>query len=123
MSDSFPLVPPPINEPIRGYEPESPHRASLKARLETMARERIEIPLIIGGKEVRTGKKRQVVMPHAHREVLAEFHLAGPDELKAAVRAAAQAKPAWEALPWQDRAAIFLRAAELLAGPWRDTLN
>lgn len=88
-----------------------------------MAAERIEIPLFIGGKEIRTGNTRKVVMPHSHGEVLAEFHLAGPAELKLAAEAALKAKAAWAALPWQDRVAIFLKAADLLAGPWRDTLN
>lgn len=88
-----------------------------------MAAERIEIPCVIGGKEVRTGNKRAVVMPHSYRETLAEFHLAGPAEMRAAVDAALKAKPAWEAMPWQERAAIFLKAADLLSGPYRDTLN
>src|SRR5690242_12785549 len=85
-------VPAPINEPVRPYAPGDATRTSLKARLKSMASERIEIPCIIGGKEVRTGNKRTVVMPHAHREVLAEFHLAGPAELQAAADAARKAK-------------------------------
>jgi len=88
-----------------------------------MAKERIEIPLIIGGREVRTGNTRKVVMPHSHGEVLAEFHLAGKTELEQAAQASLKAKAAWENLPWNERAAIFLKAADLLAGPWRDTLN
>jgi 1-pyrroline-5-carboxylate dehydrogenase len=116
----FPL---PVNEPVRPYAPGDAARASLKAELERMARERVEIPCIIGGKEVRTGKTRRVAMPHAHREVLAEFHLAGPAEMLAAAKAAEAAKPAWEALGWEQRARIFTRAADLLAGPWRDRLN
>jgi 1-pyrroline-5-carboxylate dehydrogenase len=123
MADGVFKVPAPINEPVRSYGPGDPARASLKARLESMAAERVEIPCFIGGKEVRTGQKRQVVMPHAHREVLGEFHLAGAAELMAAADAALKAKPAWEATPWQERVAVFLKAAELLAGPWRDTLN
>ena len=83
MSDAIFRVPPPVNEPVRAYEPGSPHRESLKARLKAMAAERIEIPCVIGGKEVRTGNKRQVVMPHSHREVLADFHLAGVTDFEA----------------------------------------
>lgn len=123
QTDSIAKVPPPVNETIRNYEPGSPHRESLKQRLETMSKECIEIPLYIGGKEIRTGNTRKVVMPHSHREVVAEFHLAGAKELEQAAQAALAAKPEWEALPWQDRAAVFLKAAELLAGPWRDQLN
>ena len=123
MSNAVFRIPTPINDPIRPYVPGDAARISLKARLKAMAAERIEIPCIIGGKEVRTGQKRTVVMPHSHREVLADFHLAGAEELKAAANAALQAKSAWEALPWTERAAIFLKAADLLAGPWRDTIN
>jgi 1-pyrroline-5-carboxylate dehydrogenase len=116
-------VPTPINEPIRNYAPGDAARDSLKRRLASMSKERIEIPLVIGGKEIRTGNLRKVVMPHSHKEVIAEFHLAGEAEMKLAVEAARKAKPAWEAMSWQDRAAVFLKAADLLAGPWRDTLN
>ena len=123
MSDATFKVPAPINEPVRAYEPGSPARESLKRKLNAMAAEKIEIPCFIGGKEIRTGKKKQSVMPHSHREVLAEYHVAGPSEMKLAVEAALKAKPAWEAMRWQDRAAIFLKAAELLAGPYRDILN
>jgi 1-pyrroline-5-carboxylate dehydrogenase len=123
QTDSIAKVPLPVNETIRNYEPGSPHRDSLKRRLESMSKECVEIPLYIGGKEVRTGNTRKVVMPHSHREVVAEFHLAGAKELEQAAQAALAAKPEWEALPWQDRAAVFLKAAELLAGPWRDQLN
>lgn len=121
--DALFSVPQPVNEPVRQYPPGDPLRASLKLRLEAMAKELTEIPLVIGGKEIRTGNKRKVVMPHSHGEVLAEFHLAGAAELNAAADAALKAKAQWEATPWQQRAAIFLKAADLLAGPWRDTVN
>jgi 1-pyrroline-5-carboxylate dehydrogenase len=121
--DAIFKVPTPINEPVHSYAPGDSHREPLKRRLSAMAAEKIEIPLLIGGREVRTGKTRKVVMPHAHREVLAEFHLAGPAELKQAADAALKAKADWERLAWQDRAAIFLKAADLLSGAWRDTLN
>ncbi|MBC7385402.1 MAG: L-glutamate gamma-semialdehyde dehydrogenase [Cryobacterium sp.] len=127
MSQAGIRLPVPMNETIRLYAPDSPERAGLKARLSEMSsatgKNRLEIPLIIGGKEVRTGNLRQVVMPHAHGEVLAEFHVAGARELAAAADAALRAKADWENLPWNERAAIFLKAADLLAGPWRDTLN
>jgi 1-pyrroline-5-carboxylate dehydrogenase len=116
-------VPPPVNEPIRDYAPGSPERASLQLRLEQMRNERVEIPLIIGGKEVRTGTIKEAVMPHDKDHVLADVHQAGPKEVEAAIEAAAEAWEDWHRVPWEERAATFLRAAELLAGPWRATLN
>jgi 1-pyrroline-5-carboxylate dehydrogenase len=121
MSNSGFRVPHPVNEPVRTYAPGSPERESLKLHLGKIAK--IEIPLVIGGKEVRTGNLRKVVMPHAHGEVLAEFHVASAKELEAAATAALKAKADWENLAWNERAAIFLKAADLLAGPWRDVIN
>src|SRR5690348_5503072 len=97
----------PTNETIRSYEPSSPERDTLKSELARMAQSEIDIPCWIGGKEVRTEEKRRVVMPHEHRHVLAEFHLAGKAELERAAQAALKAKPAWESLPWSERVAIF----------------
>jgi 1-pyrroline-5-carboxylate dehydrogenase len=88
-----------------------------------MRAERLEIPCLIGGEEVRTGTLRQAAMPHDKEHVLADVHQAGPAEVELAMRAAAAAWQTWSVMPWEDRASIFLRAAELLAGPWRDTLN
>jgi 1-pyrroline-5-carboxylate dehydrogenase len=116
-------VPVPINEPNRSYAPGSPERVELKARLKSMAAEKIEIPLIIGGKEIRTGDLHQAVMPHAHTHVLAEYHSARPEHVQQAIAASNAARREWAAFPWEDRAAVLLRAAELLATSWRATLN
>lgn len=116
-------TPVPTNEPIYPYAPGDARRASLEVELARQAGESIEIPLYIGGREVRTGNTDTVVMPHDHGHVLATYHVAGPDEVRAAADAAMEAKRDWEELPWQERSAVFLRAAELLAGPWRDKIN
>ncbi len=116
-------VPPAVNEPIKSYAPGSPERAALKERLRTMANENIEIPLVIGGKEVRTGDRVDSVMPHNHRHVLAQWHRAAPANVDDAIRAAESAARDWANWSWEDRAAVFLKAAELLATTWRATLN
>jgi 1-pyrroline-5-carboxylate dehydrogenase len=115
--------PPPRNEPVRDYAPGSPERASLQIRLEQMKHERPEIPMVIGGKDVTTGTLREAVMPHDKDHVLADVHQGGAKEVEQAIAAAGDAWEDWHRLPWEDRVSIFLRAAELLAGPWRDTLN
>jgi len=122
MNGIFPLAVP-ANEPVRGYAPGSPEKSSLKRRLSEMLRETIDIPVIIGGREVRTGDTVQAVCPHDHGHVLATFHQAGQGEVEAAAAAAGKAWRDWSETAWDVRAAILLRAAELLAGPWRDTVN
>jgi 1-pyrroline-5-carboxylate dehydrogenase len=116
-------VPPPVNEPVKSYAPGSPERAELKARLKSMAGERIEIPLRIGGKDVRTGATAQAVMPHDHRHVLADWHRASREHVEQAIAAAREAHAEWSAWPWEERAAVILKAAELLTTSGRATVN
>src|SRR4051794_38873937 len=122
MNGSF-RVPTPLNEPTKTYAPGTPERQSLKKKLAQMSSEKIEIPCIIGGKEVRTGNTASAVMPHRHGHVLATWHKAGRKEVDAAIRAALDARREWAAAKFEDRAAVFLRAAELLTTTWRDTMN
>jgi 1-pyrroline-5-carboxylate dehydrogenase len=116
-------VPPPVNEPNKTYAPGTPERASLKRRLDEMLREVVDIPAIIGGREVRTGRTIRVVCPHDHGHTLAVAHQVGEAEVEQAIAAAREAWREWSETPWEARAAVVLKAAELLAGPWRDTLN
>jgi 1-pyrroline-5-carboxylate dehydrogenase len=116
-------IPTPVNEPVRAYAPGSPEKASLKKKLDEMLSEEIEIPLIIGGKEVKTGDTQKAVCPFDHKHVLATWHQAGEKEVKMAAEASKEAWKSWSEMAWEDRASIFLKAAELLAGPWRDIAN
>jgi len=121
--NSVPNVPLPINEPVLSYAPGSPERAALKTELERMAAEHVEIPILIGGREIRTGQTAEAVMPHAHGHVLATYHRAGDDEIRLAIDAAREAQRDWASWAWEDRLAVFLRAAELLADRWRPVIN
>lgn len=116
-------TPPPRNEPVLGYAPGSSERQTIETELERQAREVVEIPLLIGGEEVRTSRTSEVVAPHDKRHVLARVHLAGAREVAQAIEAATAARAEWQAFSWEERAAVFLRAAELLAGPWRARIN
>ncbi len=107
------------NEPVLSYAPGTPERAELRARLRQMESERISIPMIIGGKDVSTDETFEAVMPHRKSHVLADVAKGGPEHVEQAIAAANAAHEDWSRMPWHERAAIFLRAAELLAGPWR----
>jgi 1-pyrroline-5-carboxylate dehydrogenase len=121
--DAIVKVPPAINEPVLSYAPGTPERSRLTAELDRLAGERPEIPCVIGGERVSTGRLNDVVMPHAHQQVIGRYHAAGKAELDRAIAAAAAAKGEWSALPWRARAAVFLKAAELLAGRYRTRIN
>src|SRR2546426_2221932 len=114
--NTIPKIPVPVNEPVLSHAPGTPERAELKRALKDLSARPIEIPLVIGGKEVRTGKTTDAVMPHCHRHVLAKVHQAGPTEVRAAVAAAREAWRDWSAWSLERRAAGFLKAADLLAG-------
>ena len=117
------VIPKPVNEPILNFGPGSPERISLQAKLKELSAKEIEIPLIIGGAEVRTGDTGTCVMPHNHGHVLARFHQAGPAEVAQAISAAKTAWEDWSRTPLDERAQIFLKMAKLLAGPYRDIIN
>lgn len=123
MNNLFSKTPTPINEPVRSYAPGSTERASLRSMLKKMRGEQIDIPAFIGSKEVRTGDTLNVVVPHEHRHVLATAHQCGVPELESAIASAVDARNDWMNMDWSDRASIFLKAAELLAGPYRDIIN
>jgi 1-pyrroline-5-carboxylate dehydrogenase len=114
--------PSPANEPVLSYAPGSPERNALKLRLQRMESERVQVPLIIGGEDVETGETFEAVQPHRREHVLADVAKGGPEHVERAVAAARAAHGEWSRLPWEERAAVFLRAAELLAGPWRSTV-
>ncbi|EJF54497.1 delta-1-pyrroline-5-carboxylate dehydrogenase, group 1 [Saprospira grandis DSM 2844] len=123
MANAFFKIPTPKNEPVKAYRKGSPERASLKAELARMKGEELEIPMIIGGKEVRTGNLVSIHPPHELKHRLGHYHKGGAKEVNMAIDAALAARGSWENTPWQERAAVFLRAAELLAGPYRDRMN
>ena len=116
-------APEPYNEPVKSYAPGSPERAELQQRLRDLESQQLDIPLVIGGEEVRTGETFDAVMPHRRAHVLAKVHKGGGAEVQRAVAAAGAAWQDWSRWPWEERAAVILRASELLAGPWRSTLN
>src|SRR5216117_3694372 len=116
-------IPTPANEPVLAYAPGSRERTELKQALKDLSGRQIEIPVVIGGKEIRTGRTVDAVMPHCHQHVLAKVHQAGPEEVAGAVAAARAAWREWSSASLADRAAVFLKAADLLATRWRSVVN
>ncbi len=123
MSNAVFKIEKPKNEPVLSYAPGTKERKELKARLVELRNQEIEIPLIIGGKKVRTGKLGKCIIPHNKETVIGRYHMAGEDEVAQAIEAALAARSEWEAMPWEHRASIFLKAAEMLSGPYRSTIN
>ena len=113
----------PVNEPVKNYEPGSVERKTLQATLATMSSEQVDMPLWINGKAIQTGRTGQAVMPHRHKHVVGHYHQAGETEVQSAINAALKVHHEWSSWPWEKRAQIFLKAADLLAGPWRDRIN
>jgi len=123
MSNAYFKVPVPINEPVKTYIPGSPERDQLKKKLTELKSQHIEVPLIIGGEEVKTGNTEEMVIPHNKKHVLGVYHKAGKKEVEMAIEAALEARKTWSEMPWEQRVAIFLKMADLLAGPWRARIN
>ena len=123
MHNAVARPPLPINEPVRSYAPGSPERASLRDTLTAMRGEEVEVLPVIGGKRIETGVTGTMRPPHDRAHVLGTYHKARPDDVEAAIAAALDARHDWSRMAWSDRAAIFLKAADLLAGPFRDRMN
>ncbi len=121
--DAIFTVPPPTNEPVLNYAPGSPEKKALKSALAEMKKQQPEVPMFIGGKKVFTKNRKPIHPPHETAHVLGHFTKGEAEQVREAIAAAMAAKPAWEAMPWQERAAIFLRAADLLSGPFRAKMN
>lgn len=123
MSNGFFNVPFPINESVKSYAPGTPERASLLQTYKEMYNEDIEVPLFIGDKQIKTGKTAVMFPPHDHQHVLGHYHLADTQHVEQAVENVLENRQKWAALPWEERAAIFLKAADLIAGPYRNRIN
>ena len=123
MSNATFRIPEPFNETVLGYAPGTPERREVKARLSQMKAAPVEIPLIIGGEEVKTGTTGELFAPHDHSVSLGVYHKAGAKEVERAIRSALKARKAWAEMPWEQRVSVLLKAADLLAGPWRQVVN
>ncbi|MCK9291474.1 MAG: L-glutamate gamma-semialdehyde dehydrogenase [Bacteroidales bacterium] len=123
MFSDFNKVPLPYNEPVKSYAPGTSERKEIKAMLEKMRSEEVDIPMVIGGQRIRTDKKVRIRPPHDLAHTLGYFHQGGEEHVKMAIDAALSARKQWQAMSWQDRAAIFLKAADLISGPYRAKIN
>ena len=123
MATGFFKVPTPINEPVKGYAPGSAERAELQRTYKELKSKEVDVPMYIGGDEVRTGTKKPLLQPHDHQHILGYFHEGDGSHVEQAINAALAAREMWAGMGWEHRASIFLKAAELLAGPWRARMN
>lgn len=123
MANAYFEIREPNNEPVNSYAPGTPERSALKEELNRLKNKEIEIPAIIGGEEIKTGNTADVVMPHDHSHKLGTVYLSGEKEVKMAEEAALEARKKWADMPWEHRVSVFKKAADLLSGPWRYTLN
>jgi 1-pyrroline-5-carboxylate dehydrogenase len=123
MSNAYFKVPNPVNEPVKLYKPGSAEREELKKKLSELKSKQIEVPLIIGGEEVKTGDTAEMRIPHDHSHVLGIYHKAGKKEVGMAIEAALEGRKEWAEMPWEQRVSVFLKMADLLAGSWRATVN
>ena len=123
MANSFAQIPAVVNEEVKAYAPGSPERAQLLETYKKMYNEVMEVPQYIGSEEIYSGNKKEIRPPHDHKKVVGYYHEGSQEDVKKAIDAALAAKASWAAMPWQDRAAIFLKAADLIAGPYRAKLN
>ena len=123
MGNGFFQVPPAYNEPVKSYAPGSPEREAVLRQYKAYYEGSADIPMVIGGREIRTGNTRRMAPPHEHGHTIGQYHLASEKEVRQAIDSALRARKAWAALPWEQRAAIFLKAADLIAGPYRARIN
>ncbi|MFT5337950.1 MAG: 1-pyrroline-5-carboxylate dehydrogenase, partial [Luteibaculaceae bacterium] len=123
MLKGFFNLPIPKNEPVKDYAPGSPETIALKAALKEARATKVDIPMYIGGEEVRTGNTETLSPPHDHKHILGSYHKGTAEHVNQAINAALAAKEDWEVMAWEQRAAIFLKAADLLAGPYRYKMN
>ncbi len=123
MSKGFFHVPKAVNEPVKSYAPNSPEKAAVLAAYKKMWNESIDVPMYIGSEQVRTGNTQNMSAPHDHQHIVGTYHVAEKKHIDAAIEAALEARKTWSQMPWEHRAAIFLKAAELIAGPYRARIN
>ena len=123
MLKGFFHVPKAVNEPVKSYAPNSPERAAVLAAYKTMWNSKIDVPLYIGSEEIRTGNTKTMSAPHDHQHIVGTYHLAEKPHIEGAIATALKARTAWTNMAWEQRAAIFLKAAELIAGPYRAKIN
>ena len=123
MSNAIFKVPQVINETVLNYAPGSAERSALKAKIDEFRSQVMDIPMYINGKEIRTGKTNRIAPPHDHQHVVGHYHQGDKSHVSQAIDAALKAKKAWSELAWEQRAAIFLKAADLLSGPYRAAIN